>query len=434
MRPQLGAGGGEVCPPAHPLEQRHPDLELELPELDGDGRLREVELLGRAAEMQMPGGGGEDSQLSEGDAVQHRRLLICLSTSLNHLNCLLWKQRSTRRRPRLGGLSRPWPQVTTDGSIVDPRERYRAGVLKYAQMGYWQPDYVPSDTDLLGCVPHHAAGRRRSRGGGRRGRRKIIDRDLDRRLDRPADGLRTLPRQGLKIDPASPAPWPRPGQYFAYIAYDLDLFEPGSIANLTASIIGNVFGFKPLKALRLEDMRIPVAYVKTFQRAADRHRRRARTPRQVRTPAARSDGQAEARTVRKELWARGLRGPQGRSRLHQGRREHQQASRSCTGATVSSIAWRRSIARRRRRARSRGTYLNVTAATMEDMYERAEFAKELGSVIVMIERRGARLFVRNSSAPARWTARSRRRSSHNSSPLSANHCPTSSGTPGLLCP
>jgi ribulose-bisphosphate carboxylase large chain len=42
------------------------------------------------------------------------------------------------------------------------------------------------------------------------------------------------------------------------------LFEEGSIANLTASIIGNVFGFKPLKALRLEDMRLPTAYVKTF--------------------------------------------------------------------------------------------------------------------------------------------------------------------------
>ena len=54
-------------------------------------------------------------------------------------------------------------------------------------------------------------------------------------------------------------------QYFAYIAYDLDLFEPGSIANLTASIIGNVFGFKAVKAPRLEDMRIPVAYLKTFQ-------------------------------------------------------------------------------------------------------------------------------------------------------------------------
>ena len=56
-----------------------------------------------------------------------------------------------------------------------------------------------------------------------------------------------------------------PGQYIAYIAYDIDLFEEGSIANLTSSIIGNVFGFKALKALRLEDMRIPPHYVKTFQ-------------------------------------------------------------------------------------------------------------------------------------------------------------------------
>ncbi len=44
-------------------------------------------------------------------------------------------------------------------------------------------------------------------------------------------------------------------QYFAYIAYDIDLFEGDSIANLTASIIGNVFGFKAVKALRLEDIR-----------------------------------------------------------------------------------------------------------------------------------------------------------------------------------
>jgi ribulose-bisphosphate carboxylase large chain len=33
----------------------------------------------------------------------------------------------------------------------------------------------------------------------------------------------------------------------------------------------------------------------------------------------------------------------------------------------------------------KGHYLNVTAATMEDMYERASFAKELGSVIVMVD-------------------------------------------------
>jgi ribulose-bisphosphate carboxylase large chain len=33
----------------------------------------------------------------------------------------------------------------------------------------------------------------------------------------------------------------------------------------------------------------------------------------------------------------------------------------------------------------KGHYLNVTAGTMEDMYERAEFAKELGSIIIMID-------------------------------------------------
>jgi ribulose-bisphosphate carboxylase large chain len=33
----------------------------------------------------------------------------------------------------------------------------------------------------------------------------------------------------------------------------------------------------------------------------------------------------------------------------------------------------------------KGHYLNVTAATMEDMYERADFARELGSVIVMMD-------------------------------------------------
>ncbi|KAL2930746.1 Ribulose bisphosphate carboxylase large chain [Bienertia sinuspersici] len=31
------------------------------------------------------------------------------------------------------------------------------------------------------------------------------------------------------------------------------------------SIVGNVFGFKSLHALRLEDLRIPVSYIKTFQ-------------------------------------------------------------------------------------------------------------------------------------------------------------------------
>jgi ribulose-bisphosphate carboxylase large chain len=44
----------------------------------------------------------------------------------------------------------------------------------------------------------------------------------------------------------------------------IDLFEEGSVTNLFTSIVGNVFGFKALRALRLEDLRISSAYVKTF--------------------------------------------------------------------------------------------------------------------------------------------------------------------------
>lgn len=33
--------------------------------------------------------------------------------------------------------------------IRDQKKRYAAGVLKYAQMGYWDGDYEPADTDIL---------------------------------------------------------------------------------------------------------------------------------------------------------------------------------------------------------------------------------------------------------------------------------------------
>jgi ribulose 1,5-bisphosphate carboxylase large subunit-like protein len=34
-------------------------------------------------------------------------------------------------------------------AITDAKKRYRAGVLKYRQMGYWEPDYVPKATDTV---------------------------------------------------------------------------------------------------------------------------------------------------------------------------------------------------------------------------------------------------------------------------------------------
>ena len=36
-----------------------------------------------------------------------------------------------------------------DAIITDAKKRYSAGVLKYKQMGYWQPDYEPKDTDVV---------------------------------------------------------------------------------------------------------------------------------------------------------------------------------------------------------------------------------------------------------------------------------------------
>src|SRR5580693_10747517 len=140
-------------------------------------------------------------------------------------------------------------------------KRYKAGVLRYVEMGYWQPDYTPLETDLVvvfritpqtGVDPEEAAAAVAGESSTATWTVVWTDRLTACELYR-AKAYRVEPVPGV------------PGQYFSYIAYDIDLFEEGSIANLTASIIGNVFGFKPLKALRLEDMRIPVAYLKTFQ-------------------------------------------------------------------------------------------------------------------------------------------------------------------------
>ena len=157
--------------------------------------------------------------------------------------------------------------MTEDKQITDGKKRYSAGVLRYKQMGYWDPHYVPKETDLIAMF------------------RMTPQEGVDSEECAAAvagesstatwtvvwtDRLTACDLYRAKAYRVDPVPNTGPGtkteqQYFAYIAYDIDLFEGGSIANLTASIIGNVFGFKAVKALRLEDMRIPVAYLKTFQ-------------------------------------------------------------------------------------------------------------------------------------------------------------------------
>merc|ERR1712159_726636 len=59
-------------------------------------------------------------------------------------------------------------------------------------------------------------------------------------------------------------------------------------------------------------------------------------------------------------------------------------SHSCVTVSVSFTVWKVNNAASQT-GEVKGHYLNATAATMEDMYERAEMSKEVGSVIAMID-------------------------------------------------
>ncbi len=218
-------------------------------------------------------------------------------------------------------------------------ERWSAGVIPYAQMGFYAPDYVPADTDLLTAfritpqpgVPPEEAGAAVA-GESSTATWTVVW----------TDRLTAYDHYQAKCYRVDPVPG-REGEYMAYIAYDIDLFEEGSIPNLTSSIIGNVFGFKALKALRLEDMRIPLHYAKTFQ------------------------GPPHGIVMEREYlnkYGRPLLGATTKPKLglsarNYGRSTSPRMTRtsirnlSCIGASAFSIAWRRSIARRPRLARSR---------------------------------------------------------------------------------
>jgi ribulose-bisphosphate carboxylase large chain len=268
--------------------------------------------------------------------------------------------------------------IIEDGATT--KERWDPGVQSYAGMGYWNPDYVPKETDVLAVF----------------------------RMA-PQDGVDPIEAAASVAGESSTATWTvvwtdrltanshyqakayrvdevpgRPGEYFAYVAYDLDLFEEGSIANLTSSIIGNVFGFKPLKALRLEDMRIPVAYVKTFQ------------------------GPAHGIVMEREMlnkYGRPLLGATIKPKLGLSARNYGRVVyEACRGGldftkddeNINSqpfMRWRDRFLYAMEGVNKamadtgeiKGHYLNITAGTMEEMYNRAEFAKELGSVVIMID-------------------------------------------------
>jgi len=259
-------------------------------------------------------------------------------------------------------------------------ERYRAGVIPYAKMGYWEPDYIPKDTDVLalfrvtpqeGVDPIEAAAA--VAGESSTATWTVVWTD---RLT----ACEVYRAKAYRVDEVPNSP----GQYFAYIAYDMDLFEEGSIANMTASIIGNVFGFKAIKALRLEDMRIPVAYLKTFQGPA--------TGIVVERERLDKFGRPLlGATIKPKL---GLSGKNYGRVVYEALRGGLDFTKDDENINSQPfMRWRERFlfgmeAVNRASAATgevKGHYFNVTAGTMEDMYERAEFAKELGSIIVMID-------------------------------------------------
>ena len=146
-----------------------------------------------------------------------------------------------------------------------------------------------------------------------------------------------------------------------------------------------MFGFKALRALRLEDMRIPPHYAKTFQ-GAGRH------------------GIVMEREYLSKFW-RPLLGATVKPKLRLSARNYGrvvfEALKGGLDFTKDDeninsqpfMRWRdwflhcmKAVGKAQAETGEiKGHYLNVTAATMEDMYERAEFAKELGSVIVMVD-------------------------------------------------
>jgi ribulose-bisphosphate carboxylase large chain len=276
--------------------------------------------------------------------------------------------------------------MATSETITNAKERYKSGVIPYKKMGYWEPDYVPKDTDVIALfriVPQPGVDAEEAAaavaGESSTATWTVVWTD---RLT----ACELYRAKAYRVDPV-----PNTGegtnteqQYFAYIAYDLDLFEPGSVANLTASIIGNVFGFKAVRSLRLEDMRFPVAYVKTF------------------------DGPPTGIVVERERldkFGRPLLGATTKPKLGLSGRNYGRVVYEALKGGLDFVKddeninsqpfmhWRDRFlycmeAVNRASAATgevKGHYLNVTAATMEDMYERAEFARELGSVIIMID-------------------------------------------------
>jgi ribulose-bisphosphate carboxylase large chain len=254
---------------------------------------------------------------------------------------------------------------------------FEAGVKEYRET-YWEPDYEPTDTDVLAAfrlTPQPEVDLEEAAAA------VAAESSTGTWTSVWTDHLTNLERYKARVYDLEPVAG-QPGQAIAYVAYPLDLFEEASVVSMMASITGNVFGFKALRALRLEDLRIPLAYVKTF-------------------PGPPNGIQVERDKLGK--YGRPLLGATLKPKLGLSAKNY---GRACfellrggldftkDDENITSqpfMRWRDRylfVMEAVRKAEGetgerKGHYLNVTAADCEQMLERAEYAKELGSPIVM---------------------------------------------------
>ena len=146
--------------------------------------------------------------------------------------------------------------------------------------------------------------------------------------------------------------------------------------------MGNVFGFKALRALRLEDIRFPIAYVMTC----------GGPPNGIEVERDKMNKYGRPLlgcTIKPKL---GLSAKNYGRACYEGLRGGLDFTKDDENVNSQPfMRWRDrfgfvqdAIERAERETGERkGHYLNVTAPTPEEMYKRAEYAKELGTPIIM---------------------------------------------------
>ncbi|CAN1360813.1 Ribulose bisphosphate carboxylase large chain [Linum perenne] len=135
------------------------------------------------------------------------------------------------------------PQTETKASVG-----FKAGVKDY-KLTYYTPEYETKDTDILAAfrvtpqpgVPPEEAGAA-----------VAAESSTGTWTTVWTDGLTSLDRYKGRCYHIEPVAGEE-SQFIAYVAYPLDLFEEGSVTNMFTSIVGNVFGFKALRALLERD-------------------------------------------------------------------------------------------------------------------------------------------------------------------------------------